>query len=238
MKLRSLWITFLFLPGGLWAYQPLAWSPLDAYIAGTGETAGPRALEVRDAEGQIIETARFQYDGAGHLVREEYFDARNVSQGFSQYEYAGGRLVKEILRNASAVELVRKEFEYDSNGRLNTMSVFNKDGERIQTQTYTYSSEHIVSGTEQNSGEQLRFLVSYNADRPREIAIKDGEATISEISILYDEQGRVSQRIRKQPNQTNRFVYDYDNQNRVTGYEYQHASGDDWVTNKVARFVY
>ena len=220
----------------LGAYQPGRFSPLDdAVIRGGG---GPKTLEARDPSGKLIESARFEYDDQGRLVREQYTGADGKATGSTEYVRQGVRLREEIRRDAQNKVLYRTLFFHEG-ALISRMDVHDAAGALELRRTYTYQSNLLLGGEEIVGQNKDRFRTAYD-QKGNLIALtflqQDGKP-YGEIAYRYDASGQLLERERTQPARRELCRYEYAG-GRIARYSYFGRSGEQWVLQKtlVLRF--
>jgi uncharacterized protein RhaS with RHS repeats len=226
----------LLLAGPISAYQPGRFSPLDqAVLRGGG---GPSALEARDANGKLIESARFEYDSKGRLIREHYTGADGATTGSTEYIREGDRLKEEIRRDRENKVLYRTLFFHDGS-LISRMDVHDAAGALELRRTYTYQKGLLLGGEEIVGQNKDRFRTAYD-QKGNLIALtflqQDGKP-YGEIAYRYDAAGKLTERERSQPERRELCRYEHAG-GRIVKYSYFGRSGDQWILQKtlVLRF--
>lgn len=217
-----------------WAYLPLRYSPLDAYVHNKPGSGPKQVVVVRD--GKVQATANLEYNSNGLLAKETYTNASGQTGGTTVYIYDGHRLVQEKTIDAKGKLSALKEFAYSAEG-LSLMRVKDGSGNMLVEQRYVLKGGRIVQATQSVGGEE-HFRLEYATHGPTLLKVlRDDGKEIGRITFTY-KNGKVAERIRKQREQEERCRYEYDGQGRVTSYIYEETNAGKWREVKRVRLVY
>ncbi|MEQ9367384.1 MAG: hypothetical protein RIF32_24340 [Leptospirales bacterium] len=221
----------------LHAFQPVRWSPMDAYIL-KPLPGGPQSVQVLDPAGRVLSSARYIYDGAGRLIEERFAEADGTPAGSNVYEYKAGRLQQERLIDAKGKIISRTKFFY-KNDVLVGMEQFDRNHKLISRQDYAYRDGRIYRGVETTGAQKDQFQLEYKDDKPIALTVKNNEhGRLNLITYQYDEQGRTRQRIREAFGNFSRCDYSYDERGRIQAYAYYNRVNGEWEREKKLQFSY
>ncbi len=221
------------------AFTPGKWNPMDHYIL-RGQAGGPRAVLVHDPDGKILQTAEFQYDANGRLLREVYINSSGQGDGHTLYEYQGDRVTGEKLYNSKSELVERKVYLY-TGGRLSAIQVMdNKDQEILQVD-YTSKGELIQVAEEKREKNLDRILFVYRADKLDALEVKDEAGNVfSRTKFEYGQAGELTRRERFQGGRRYLCKYVYGANGKIAGYEYSNFNPEQnrWELEKRLTFRY
>ena len=185
----------------------------------------PREMrEFRD--GELVSTTKFSYDKAGHLLKEERASGgRSKNKQVSEYEYDEmGRMVRRTMR----FDLSRPQRE-DSGARHEVETIFERNYER---DALGPSLESFLRDGKTRSMTESIYNEAGRLVRRVETFFRDLGETPTEYTetFIYDEEGRVAERVRQGGNQKPYYFKNtYDKQGRLIreerGYEGEKPHG-------------
>ncbi len=132
-------------------------------------------------DGSISMIYRYEYDEKGNLTKEARYDETEALQAYDVYEYdENGYILKMTQYNASGVKTAYKEYfenakskyygqrrseSYDSDGSLNFVREYNKNGETTKSENYRNGKLWSAEENEYDESGNLIKSSSYDADR-------------------------------------------------------------------------
>jgi len=225
-------ILSLFATGGLLAYTPGKWSPLDPYISGQ-VTRAPRELTVQDKQGKVLQIARLEFS-AGKLMKEHYVDGEGKPAGQTRYSYQNGLPVKEEQLSAKGEVLGEKTITYED-GRPSLLQV-KEGGQIIQEISFKYSKGLLMEAREKSGSTEDIHSYVYKNDRLAAIHTRDEAGQeFHRIEYVYDAQGRLSERKRFSGELKQTCKVEYNNGDLIS-YAYYDLQKNEWVLQKKLSF--
>ena len=221
------------------AFIPGKWNPMDAYVKGATK-GGPRALIVTDPKGKVRQSAEFQYDATGRLIKEVYIDSAGKKDGSTAYEYRGGKVSTEKLFNKQGKVVENKTYLYSA-GKLSGIQVTNDKNQEIMSIDYKRKGGMIHIAEEKRDRTLDRIVFEYKKDRLDHIIVKDDSGNVlSKTKYEYDRDGRLVKRERFQGGRRFACKYIYQPNGRVAGYEYLNFNPErnQWQLVKRLKFKY
>ncbi|MBE7440073.1 MAG: hypothetical protein HS115_16600 [Spirochaetales bacterium] len=220
--------------GGLIAYTPGKWSPLDPYISGQ-VTRTPRELTVHDASGKVLQVARLEF-AAGKLQKEHYVDAQGKPAGQTRYTYQNGLPVKEEQLNAAGQILGEKTIAY-TEARPSLLRVF-ENGQLIQEISFKYAKGLLVEAREKSGDTEDIHSYIYKNDRLSAIHTRDEAGKeFHRIEYVYDDRGRLAERKRFSGDLKQTCRVQYDNGDLIS-YAYYDLQKNEWKLQKKLSFQF
>jgi len=230
----------LLTPAVLQAYEPVRWSPLDAYLGRivASSAHAPKGVKAVDPQGGLLSQAEYEYK-QGRLVREVFRNGDGEHEGETRYLYDAGRIQEERTLDEHGQLVSRMQVQYDG-GKIIGVEVYDAEGELQMSQSYVYKDDRIVGGVERSGGEEDEFQIRYENNRPAAFVLRNAEnGVVQSIRYRYNDQGRLEARIREAFGQVSRCVYSYDPQGRLLSYTYADRLADgSWSASKKLEFRY
>ncbi|PJZ71079.1 hypothetical protein CH373_00720 [Leptospira perolatii] len=122
--------TFVSISSNLFAFTPGKWSHTDRYVLGS-EKGGPTQELVKNSDGKIIYSANYKYDESGKLVQEFYIDSDGKGDGQTKFTYLNGKIQREELFNKNGKIVETKSFFYNPNGILSVVELKDEAGKLV-----------------------------------------------------------------------------------------------------------
>lgn len=217
-------------------YNPAKWTPTGQYLM-QAQSGGPKEIHAFDLDGKLEQKAILRYSSEGRLLEEIYYNGKGERTGSTVYEYNNGNPVTEKLygpKNRLRNRIVRT-FE---NGKVTRIVNYNKDNQILSQQFFEYNQKGI-SGSEKVGDTIDSFFVHYLSGRPHRIDFKDSaNGVFQEIQYVYDQSGKLIQRIRTNQASKSRCDHKYDSKGRLASLHYFDAENNNWELTRKITFVY
>lgn len=206
-------------PASLLAFTPGKWDPMDTYIEGARK-GGPRALIVYDADGKIRQSAEYQYDQSGRLLKEVYINSAGKKEGSTEYEYRAGNIAGERLFDKNGKLVERKVYLY-SRGKLSGIQVYDDKDQEIMQVDYSHKGDRIHVAEEKRDRALDRVVFHYKDERLNKLEVKDDQGKVfSHTRFDYGKNGKLVRRERFQGGRRYLCKYLYNKSGSVAQYEY------------------
>ena len=234
----------------LWAYQPLQWSPINAYILKEQSRNGPRGIKVLDPKGELIAKTLYEYNSSGRVVKEIYYNAKAQKTGYSEYRYKDGLLREERLLDLSGKVFSITRFFYDPQSKLKSLKIYGVKGkgekkELKLEQNYYYSGKRLTGGIEIIGGKERQrnsFQIFYEGEKVKRLLFHaKGIGKILEIIYHYDKEQKLRERVRHifLEKKVSRCIYHYDEREELKEYKYRNkGAGGKWRDERHVILLY
>ena len=230
-------IFFFFGAQSIAAYQPGKWSPMDVYVE-QGREGGPISLVLKNSDGQMLETAKFEYDRNGRLMKEKFYSAKGKYTGVTEYTYVNNVVSLEILKDAKGNIISTKEFKWGKK-TLNVI-VMDNNGKIIMRHYIRHKNYRVTSGREKDETSEDQFQVQYDK-KGKAVKFKlirtDG-SSISEIHYMYDSSGKLTARLLKNNSFESKCVYKYDLNGNIISFTYFNQGPGKWIKDRSMILTY
>ena len=211
------------------AYQPIQWSPLNPYVLKDNDQEGPSTLKVLNPKGELVAMIRYRYNSSGRLIQENYYNAKGLETGRTQYDYRKYLLSGERLIDTSGKVLSSKQFFYDSQGQLQSLKVYDSKKRIRSEQFYHYLQKRLTGGLEvmrdgDNKEQKNKFQIFYERNKPSRILFSAQDVgKILEIIYSYDKMQRIKERTRHLflEKKISRCIYHYNERGQLESYSYK-----------------
>ncbi|TGL62916.1 hypothetical protein [Leptospira sarikeiensis] len=227
-----------------YSFTPGKWSHTDRIVLGL-EKGGPTQELVKDSKGNVIYTAKYEYDPSGKLIRENYIGKDGKPDGFTKFIYTDGKISKEELYNKDGVNLEAKVFGYNKSGVLSSIELLDQNGKNILTCTILSWGENGLIREAQTEWADTkiteRFAIVKDPNKPglfqQNIYNEDKQQAASTV-LTFDSNGKLLSRMNVQGTieRMNRLIWDKDN--RLQQFTFLVKQGDKWAVEKTHELVY
>lgn len=237
-------LVFISFISPIYSFTPGKWSHTDRIVLGF-EKGGPSQELVKDSKGNLIYTAKYEYDPSGKLIKENYIGQDGKPDGFTKFIYKDGKILKEELYNKDGVNLESKNFGYNKSGVLSSIELIDKEGKNILTCTIISWGENGLVKEAQTEWTDAklteRFSIVKDPNKPglfqQNIYNEDKQQAASTV-LTFDSNGKLLSRMNVQGTieRMNRLIWD--KENRLQQFTYLIKQGDKWAVEKTHELVY
>lgn len=235
-------LSFLIISIPLMGFTPGKWSHKDKILFQPGNF-GPSKEIVRNAEGQVIYVATYEYDDNGRLLSETYQDKEGHADGRTVFRYTEGLLSLEEVYDQTAILTERKEFHY--RGKF-LKKIITKDATGRVLISYNIETDpfgYVIAGEGKTNDtkdvENFRFHLDPNRSNVQIQKVTDGkQKNLGEIYFTFDSKGNLIEREFRQGNQLKIHKLRYRTDGRLDSFSFHVKQGDNWILEKTHILVY
>jgi hypothetical protein len=216
---------------------------MDRYTLGN-EKNGPSSEVVKNKNGQILYTAKYEYDANGKLLKEVFTNSKNEADGEVKYIYDKNLLITEELFANNGELLETKTFNYTSSGKLRDITVKkNADKATIRYRIYGMNKEMITECESKWEEENYSESFSTRKDATKENLFiqeifDEKKKQIGVIKIYLDKNNQIEKRENIQFNQTRMQTITYDEKLKVLSFSFFVKQEENWQLMKTHYFIY
>ena len=235
-------LTVMILPGMLLAFTPGKWSHLDQYTMG-GKKWGPSKEVVKNKSGEVIYTAKYEYDAEGRLTGEFYFDKNNKPDGKTVFAYKDNKLVSETLYDWNDIVKEKKVFEYNGSA-LSKIVLYDGNKEVELVCVVGEMKNGIVSHGETKwkvSDDTEKFQVSPDKKNKNvlvQVILDKQENKVGEVRYYFDSAGNLEKRENEQQGQKRLNKLSYSKSGQLENYSFHVKQGNGWDLVKTHHLIY
>ncbi|MBM9576770.1 hypothetical protein JWG45_06340 [Leptospira sp. 201903070] len=234
---------FLFFPSLLLAVTPGKWSHIDKYVFGNAQN-GPIREVVKNPAGKIIYSASYEYDTNGKLIKESYQNAEGKTDGFTQFQYKGGKVVKEELFNKENLLVETKTFRYNPKGQIDLIEVFDRENKPLLRSNVTaWEKEFAKTGnTNWSDSKEIETFTLVKDEKNPKIWIQniynEEKKQIASTKFEYDERGNLLTRINVQGEQERKNQLSYGPNFQLISFSFHVKQNNQWELLKTHELIY
>ncbi len=242
-RVTFLFILFLF-ASATYSFTPGKWSHTDRVVLGF-EKGGPAQEVVKDAKGNIIYSAKYEYDESGKLIRENYTGQDGKADGYTKFSYKDGRVLKEELFNKDGANIESKIFSYDKAGVLSSIELLDKEGKSVlRCSILSWGDNGLIKDAQTewtDTKDSERFSVIKDPNKPglfQQNIYNEDKQQVASTVLTFDSTGKLQSRMNVQGNleRMNRLLWDKNN--RLQQFTFMVKQGDKWAIEKTHELVY
>ncbi|WP_243396549.1 hypothetical protein [Leptospira wolffii] len=241
---KAFLLLVFFTASATFPFTPGKWSHTDRIVLGF-EKGGPAQELVKDAKGNLIYSAKYEYDESGKLVRENYIGKDGKPDGFTKFTYKDGRVLKEELFNKDGVSLEAKVFNYDKAGILSSVELLDQSGKSLlRCSILSWGENGMIKDAQTewaDSKDTERFSVVKDPNKPglyQQNIFNEDKQHVASTVLTFDSNGKLLSRMNVQGSQErmNRLIWD--KSNRLQQFTFLVKEGDKWTIEKTHELVY
>ncbi|PJZ56327.1 hypothetical protein [Leptospira barantonii] len=234
---------FLLFPGLIFGVTPGKWSHIDKYVFGNN-TNGPVKEIVKNASGEVVYSAAYEYDSSGKLIKETYLNADGNADGSTVFQYKEGKVVREELFDKDNVLLETKTFRYNPKGQIDLVEVFNKENKLLlKSNINSWDKEFVKSGqTNWPDSKEIETFTLIQDDKNPRVLIQniynEEKKQIASTKFEYDEKGKLLTRINVQGEQERKNQLNYGANNQLQSFTFHVKQNNKWELQKTHELIY
>ncbi|MDD4142890.1 MAG: hypothetical protein PHR20_08935 [Bacteroidales bacterium] len=210
-----------------------------------------------DKDGNISNRTISEYDDKNRLVREEKSD--DDATEIKEFTYKEDILVSESYEMKDVFKEINL-YEYDDNGTVTTKTSLDEDEEVTGHKFYKYDNDLLITVINEEDGEEnVEYEYKYDENRDRIKTIyhnMENKKLVTDYTYYnhlliktksmnefggiefieentYDEKQRIIKAVRKEPDDTNTFIFDFDDEGRLFHYSVTNNRGE--IINETTR---
>jgi YD repeat-containing protein len=239
----KIFIFFLFCQViSLYSISPGKWSPMDKYVLGL-EKNGPKQEVVKDKDGNVVYTAKYEYDEEGRLIRETYTKENGVLDGETVYTYERNKIATEELISSSGIQ-ERKVYKYTTNGNLKEISIYSADGkETVRFKILAMSGDLVLEGEIRwlKLKETEYFSVKRDPENSKILIqeiFDEKKKQVAVVKYFLNEKNNIIKRENIQNQSKKMSEVSYDTEGKVTKFNFSVFKDNNWVLVKTHELIY
>lgn len=241
---KAILLLLIFGASSLLAFTPGKWSHTDRIVLGF-EKGGPAEEIVKDSKGNIIYSAKYEYDETGKLVRENYLSKDGKPDGYTKFSYKEGRVLREDLFNKEGINLESKLFGYDASGILNSVELLDQSGKSLlRCSILSWGENGLIKDAQTewaDSKDTERFSITKDPNKPglfQQNIFNEDKQHVASTVFTFDSNGKLLSRMNVQGNQERMNRLLWDKSNRLQQFTFLVKQGDKWALEKTHELVY
>lgn len=245
MNKKVLWIVVFLIFGKIfpsYSISPGKWSVLDRYVLGL-EKNGPKEEKVKDVKGNLIYSAKYEYDENGRLIKETYFKANGEQDGETIYTYELNRVVsEELFSKLGAHE--KKVFKYSPNGDLKEILAYDAQGKEIMRCKVTGLWKELISDGEikwLSLKESETFSLKKSSENPKlyiQEVYNEKRELVTTVRFFLNEKNEIIKRENIQANSKRMSEIQYNETGKIIGFSFYIFKDGDWKLQKTHELIY
>jgi antitoxin component YwqK of YwqJK toxin-antitoxin module len=237
----NFYIFFFLLILEIVSFTPGRWTPLDKYVLGL-EKFGPKEEIVKNASGQIIYSAVYEYNDKGNLLKEIYKNSTGLVDGETKYFYENNKVTsEETFQNDLLKE--RKIYKYSNQGDLKELIVFGEDNKEIQrckiiNMKDEFITDAVIKWFALKETEYFNLKRDSSGDTWTQDILDDRKKSMGTIKFYFDEKGKLIKRENIQNSGRKSNEIKYDSEGRVIEFSFFLQDSNDWKLIKIHTLSY
>lgn len=237
-------ITFFFLVSlhSLYPISPGKWSPIDKYVLGL-EKNGPKEEQVKDSNGNLIYSAKYEYNEEGQLVKENYIRKNGEPDGETIYTYEMNRVISEELYSKAGLQ-EKKYFKYNPKGDMKEIVVYDSQGKEVmKCKVIAFWNELISDGEIKwlTLKESESFTLKKSSENPKmyfQEVYNEKKELVTTVRYFLNEKNWIVKRENIQPNSKRMSEIQYDENGKVKSFSFYIFKDGDWKLLKTHELLY
>lgn len=241
MNYKIIFFFFFYLPS-LYSISPGKWSPIDKYVLGL-EKNGPKEEQVKDANGNLIYSAKYEYNQEGQLVKESYMKGNGEVDGETLYTYDMNRVVSEELFSKTGLQ-EKKVFKYSPKGDMKEIIVYDAQGKEVmKCKVIAFWNELISDGEIKwlSLKESETFALKKSSENPKmyfQEVYNEKKELVTTVRYYLNEKNWIVKRENIQSTSKRMSEIQYDENGKIKNFSFYIFKDGDWKLQKTHELVY
>ncbi|MCB1141285.1 MAG: hypothetical protein H7A24_01150 [Leptospiraceae bacterium] len=225
----------------VFSYTPGKWSPMDKNLMGY-ERFGPKEEVVKNSEGKIVYTARYEYNEEGKLIKETYTNSEGKEDGRTLYDYVNGKLNSEEIHDQNGLQ-ERRVFKYSFNGELKEIILYGTGGEEKQRCKVVHMKEELITEAvirwkEHKETEYFNMKKDPNENVWVQDIMDEKKKNMGTVRYIFDDSGKLIRRENVQNSYRRASEIKYDSSGKIIEFSYSVLDAGNWKVLKTHHLVY
>ncbi len=243
MNYKNITISFFILTfQSIQAISPGKWSPIDKYVLGL-EKNGPKEEQVKDFKGNLIYSAKYEYNDEGQLIKEIYTRGNGEKDGETVYTYEMNRVVSEELFSKSGLQ-EKKIFKYSPKGDMKEIIVYDMQGREVMKCKVGVFWNELISDGEIKwipLKESETFVFKKSSENPKmyfQEVYNEKKELVATIRYFLNDKNQLIKRENIQPNSKRMSEIEYNENGKVKSFSFYSFKDGDWKLQKIHELSY